>query len=83
MRPFNRSIFVIIGFIVQKKVHMPMCTFNEIGVSCSSHTHLLKIMNKMEFQQSVLQFVKCFTIYYIVLEFGSTRYMFKNLDENQ
>jgi hypothetical protein len=24
----------MIGFIFQKKVHMPMCTFNEIGVLC-------------------------------------------------
>jgi hypothetical protein len=34
----------------------------------------------------VLQFVKSFTIYYVcmyVLEYGSTRYMFTNLDENQ
>jgi hypothetical protein len=43
--------------------------------------------NQMEFQNLyVLQLVKKFTIYYInvyVLEFGSARYMFKNLDENQ
>jgi hypothetical protein len=40
MRPFNRSIFVIIGFIVQKKVHTPMCTFNEIGVVCLNQVRL-------------------------------------------
>jgi hypothetical protein len=45
MRPFNRSIFVIIGFIVQKKVHMSMCTFNEIGVIDCSTSYLLVIKN--------------------------------------
>jgi hypothetical protein len=39
--------------------------------------------NQMEFQNVyVLQIVKKITIYYINLEFGSAKNMFKNLDEN-